>query len=57
MRKVTFILLGTLAALILFQNRYRVINVIHGQNRIRHYFIHWIMRIPFVRNKFIQQAF
>ncbi|MFN2745331.1 MULTISPECIES: hypothetical protein [unclassified Bacillus (in: firmicutes)] len=57
MRKVTFILLGTLAALILFQNRYRVINVILGQNRIRHYFIHWIMRIPFVRNKFIQQAF
>ncbi|WP_179115708.1 hypothetical protein [Bacillus sonorensis] len=57
MRKVTFILLGTLAALVLFQNRYRVINVILGQNRIRHYFIHWIMRIPFVRNKFIQQTF
>ncbi|MEC1261174.1 hypothetical protein P9D34_12045 [Bacillus swezeyi] len=57
MRKVTFIVLGALAALVFFQNRYRVINFILGQNRIRHYFIHWMMRIPFIRNKFIQQAF
>ncbi|MGN9864649.1 hypothetical protein [Bacillus swezeyi] len=57
MRKVTFIVIGALAALVFFQNRYRVINLILGQNRIRHYFIHWMMRIPFIRNRFIQQAF
>ncbi|MCY9150106.1 hypothetical protein MOE85_21165, partial [Bacillus haynesii] len=32
-------------------------NFILGQNQIRHYFIHLMMRIPFFRNKFIQQAF
>ncbi|BCE07466.1 MAG: hypothetical protein KZY76_01625 [Bacillus sp. (in: Bacteria)] len=57
MRKVTFIAVGIIAALVFFQNRYRVINFILGQNQIRHYFIHLMMRIPFFRNKFIQQAF
>ncbi|MEC0715422.1 hypothetical protein P8874_04685 [Bacillus licheniformis] len=57
MRKVTFIVVGVIATLVFFQNRYRVINFILGQNQIRHYFIHLMMRIPFFRNKFIQQAF
>ncbi|MDA1474840.1 hypothetical protein [Bacillus changyiensis] len=52
MRRFTFLILGLITIVLFFQNRYRVLNFVLGQDRIRHYFIHWIMRIPFFRNKF-----
>ncbi|MDA7026944.1 hypothetical protein PJ311_10025 [Bacillus sp. CLL-7-23] len=57
MRRFTFLILGMLTIVLFFQNRYRVLNFVLGQDRIRHYFIHWIMRIPFFRNKFTQPAY
>ncbi|MBP1080670.1 MULTISPECIES: hypothetical protein [Bacillus] len=56
MKKLLFILICAAVLSILVDNRYRVLNVVLGQDKLRHYFIHSIMKIPFIRNRFIEQA-
>ncbi|MGG3623819.1 hypothetical protein ABES25_09730 [Bacillus gobiensis] len=56
MKKLLFILICAALLSILVDNRYRVLNVVLGQDKLRHYFIHSIMKIPFIRNRFIEQA-
>lgn len=57
MKKLLFILICAAAISIMIDNRYRILNVILGQNMLRHYIIHTIMRFPFFRNRFIEQPF
>ncbi|BAT49363.1 MULTISPECIES: hypothetical protein [Bacillus] len=57
MNKMIWSIVFTLFAFVLVQNRYRLMNLILGQNQVRHFFIKWLMKIPYFRTKFIRQAF
>lgn len=56
MKKLMLILFCSVVLAIVFNNRYRVLNVILGQDKLRHYVIHTIMRFPLFRNRFIEEA-
>ncbi|MDE0640544.1 hypothetical protein PWJ77_08680 [Bacillus sp. CNPSo 3703] len=57
MNKMIWSIVFTLFAFVLVQNRYRLMNLILGQNQVRHFFIKRLMKIPYFRTKFIRQAF
>ena len=57
MNKMIWSIVFTLFAFVLVQNRYRLMNLILGQNQVRHFLIKWLMKIPYFRTKFIRQAF
>ncbi|MGE6629313.1 hypothetical protein [Bacillus sp. NPDC077027] len=57
MNKMIWSIVLALFALVLVQNRYKLVNIILGQNQVRHFFIMWLMKIPFFRTRFIRQAF
>ena len=57
MNKMIWSVVFTLFAFVLVQNRYRLMNLILGQNQVRHLFIKWLLKIPYFRTKFIRQAF
>ncbi|MCY8856037.1 hypothetical protein [Bacillus atrophaeus] len=57
MKKLIIFSICTVSAVLFYQNRYRVMNTVLGQPRIRQSFIHFFLKVPFIRNKFIQQAF
>lgn len=57
MKKLIIFSICTVSAVLFYQNRYRVMNTVLGQPRIRQSFIHFFLKIPFIRNKFIQHHF
>jgi hypothetical protein len=54
MKRLILLLAGLFA---LYQYRYRVVNFVLGQPELRRYFIHLSMRVPFLRDRFINRAF
>ncbi|ABS74680.1 MULTISPECIES: hypothetical protein [Bacillus] len=57
MKKLLIYSLCAVSVLAVYQNRYRLMNSVLSQPGIRRSFIHFFLKIPFIRNKFIQQAF
>ena len=57
MNKMIWSIVFTLFAFVLVQNRYRLMNLILGQNQVRHFFIKWLMKIHIFRTKFILPTF
>lgn len=49
-------LLGV-GAYTVFQNRYKILNAVLGNESVRSFLVSKSMDIPFVRNFFMQQAF
>lgn len=56
MKKLLIYAIFAVSAVMFYQNRYRLMNTVLSQPGIRRSFIHLFLRIPFIRNKFIQQA-
>ncbi|MBT2574422.1 hypothetical protein J7E26_10715 [Bacillus sp. ISL-51] len=57
MKKLLIYSLCAVSVFAVYQNRYRLMNSVLSKPRIRQSFIHFFLKIPFIRNKFIQQAF
>ncbi|WP_342412455.1 hypothetical protein NYE22_08905 [Bacillus sp. FSL K6-1560] len=57
MKKLLIYAIFAVSAVMFYSNRYRLMNTVLSQPGIRRSFIHLFLRIPFIRNKFIQQAF
>ncbi|MFJ5964870.1 hypothetical protein [Bacillus sp. NPDC093026] len=57
MNKMIWSIVFTLFALVVVQNRYRLMNLVLGQDQVRHFLIKSLMKIPYFRTKFIRQAF
>ncbi|WP_353855238.1 hypothetical protein [Bacillus sp. Bos-x628] len=57
MNKMIWSIVFTLFALVVVQNRYRLMNLVLGQDQVRHFLIKSLMKIPYFRTKFIHQAF
>ncbi|MFC0269998.1 hypothetical protein ACFFIX_00805 [Metabacillus herbersteinensis] len=54
MNRLLFLIFGTLA---IYRFRYKIVNLVLGQPEIRRYFIQLSMRIPFLRDRFVNRAF
>ncbi|WP_168733826.1 hypothetical protein [Metabacillus sediminilitoris] len=54
MRRLIMLAAGIFA---IYQYRYRIVNFVLGQPAIRRYFIQLSMRVPFLRERFINRAF
>ncbi|MBS2969688.1 hypothetical protein J9317_13025 [Metabacillus sp. KIGAM252] len=57
MNRVIGYLLALLGGYLLYQFRYRLLNLILGNQTMRAFFIRLSLRIPFVRDKFLHKAF
>ncbi|MFE8702472.1 hypothetical protein ACFYKX_17890 [Cytobacillus sp. FJAT-54145] len=55
-RLLSFILIG-IGGFYLFQNRFRVVNIVFGNPMIRRVFVTSIMSIPAVRNRMMKTVF
>jgi hypothetical protein len=54
MRRLIMLAAGAFA---LYRYRYRIVNVVLGQPELRRYFIQLSMRVPFLRDRFVNRAF
>ncbi|MBM7604692.1 hypothetical protein JOC75_002695 [Metabacillus crassostreae] len=54
MRRLIMLAAGSFA---LYRYRYRIVNYVLGQPELRKYFIQLSMRVPFIRDKFVNRAF
>lgn len=54
MRRLIMLAAGSFA---LYRYRYRIVNYVLGQPELRRYFIQLSMRVPFIRDKFVNRAF
>ncbi|MBZ5749739.1 MULTISPECIES: hypothetical protein [Metabacillus] len=54
MRRILVLAAGSLA---LYRYRYKIVNIILGQPALRRYFIQLSMRVPFLKELFINRAF
>ncbi|MGM0874261.1 MAG: hypothetical protein ACQEWV_05580 [Bacillota bacterium] len=54
MRRLFMLVAGSLA---LYRYRYRIVNFVLGQPALRRYFIQLSMRVPFLRDRFVNRAF
>ncbi|WP_197491563.1 MULTISPECIES: hypothetical protein [Bacillaceae] len=57
MNRLIGYLLVLFGGYLLFQSRYRILNLILGNQAMRAFFIRLSLRIPFVRDKFLHKAF
>ncbi|MGD6815470.1 hypothetical protein [Metabacillus sp. 84] len=57
MNRLTGYLLAIIGGFLLYQFRYRLLNMILGNPAMRAFFIRLSLRLPFVRDKFIHKAF
>ncbi|MDE3839596.1 hypothetical protein C0966_09530 [Bacillus methanolicus] len=57
MRMLTSILMIGTAVYFVYQNRYRLINLLFGNSFIRRLLLRIFMNVPGVRNKIIQSVF
>jgi uncharacterized protein YybS (DUF2232 family) len=44
-------------SLVLYRYRYKFVNIILGQPALRRYFIQLSMKVPFLRERFMNRAF
>lgn len=54
MRRLLMLAAGSFA---LYRYRYHIVNFVLGQPQLRRYFINLSMRVPFVRDRFVNRAF
>ncbi|MBO1512319.1 hypothetical protein [Metabacillus bambusae] len=54
MRRLIMLVAGTFA---LYRYRYRIVNFVLGQPELRRFFIQLSMRVPFLRDRFVNRAF
>ncbi|MDQ0231980.1 hypothetical protein [Metabacillus malikii] len=54
MKRVIMLAVGSMA---LYRYRYKIVNVILGQPNLRRMFVRLSMRIPFLKERFMQKAF
>ncbi|MCM3412629.1 MULTISPECIES: hypothetical protein [Metabacillus] len=54
MRRLIMLAAGSFAV---YRYRYRIVNFVLGQPQLRRYFINLSMRIPFIRDRFVNRAF
>jgi hypothetical protein len=54
MRRLIMLAAGSFA---LYRYRYRIVNFVLGQPELRHFFIQLSMRVPFLRDRFVNRAF
>ncbi|AIE60733.1 hypothetical protein BMMGA3_11690 [Bacillus methanolicus MGA3] len=52
----TIIMIGT-ACYIIYQNRYRLVNVLFGNSFIRRFLVSIFMNVPGVQNRIIQSVY
>ncbi|WP_164502874.1 hypothetical protein [Metabacillus mangrovi] len=57
MNRLIGYLLALFVGYLLYQFRYRLLNLILGSPAIRSYFIRLSLKVPFIRNKFLHKAF
>ncbi|WP_226667437.1 hypothetical protein [Metabacillus litoralis] len=54
MRRLIMLAAGSFA---LYRYRYRIVNYVLGHPELRRFFIQLSMRIPFIRDRFVNRAF
>ncbi|MDQ0224873.1 hypothetical protein [Metabacillus niabensis] len=54
MKRLIMLIAGSFA---LYRYRYQIVNAVLGQPQLRRFFIRLSMRIPFIRDRFVQRAF
>lgn len=54
MRRLIVLIAGSFA---IYRYRYRIVNFVLGNPQLRRYFINLSMRIPFIRDRFVNRAF
>lgn len=57
MQKLLRYMLIIIGGLLVYRFRYRLVNFLLGQRFLRSYFIRLSMKMPFLRDKFLQRAF
>ncbi|WP_170289382.1 hypothetical protein [Metabacillus lacus] len=57
MRTLLRLAIMLIAGAAIYKYRYRIVNYLLGQPEIRRTFISLSMRLPFIRDKFVQRAF
>ncbi|MGM7721126.1 hypothetical protein [uncultured Metabacillus sp.] len=54
MRRLIMLAVGSFA---IYRYRYRIVNFVLGQPELRRFFIQLSLRVPFLRDRFVNRAF